>query len=65
MVSSSKFPKCNPIPSQINTNHHLLETEVYSFTVQEKRTRFVAVSSAGRETRIELTFEAMTLMFVC
>ena len=33
-------------------------------TVQEK-TRFVAVSSAGRETRIELTFEAMTLMFVC
>ena len=29
--------KCNPIPSQINTNHHLLETEVYSFTVQEAR----------------------------
>ena len=34
-------------------------------TVQEKRTQFVAVSFAGRETRIELTFEAMTLMFVC
>ena len=34
-------------------------------TVQEKRTRFVAVSFVGRETRIELTFEAMTLMFVC
>ena len=34
-------------------------------TVQEKRTQFVAVSFAGRETRIELTFEAMTLMFIC
>ena len=29
--------KCNPTPSQINTNHHLLKTELYSFTVQEAR----------------------------
>ena len=29
--------KRNPTPSQINTNHHLLKTELYSFTVQEAR----------------------------